>query len=244
MLSFLFLEDDFMYKAILFDLDGTLLHMDQDAFLKVYMKELIGAILPLGGDPSVIKAAFFKGVEAMILNDGTRTNHDAFWDCFMEIVGGDKQAYIDMSDAFYLDGYDVVKSMTSVNPWAKQAIELAHRKAEKVVLSTNPVFPRVAQIKRLNWGGLCENDFDLITDYKSDSFCKPNSKYYLSICERIGVDPKDCLMVGNDASDDMKGASEAGMDSYLVTDCLIESEKYIWTGKRGTFAELVEYLEQ
>ena len=53
-----------MYKAILFDLDGTLLHMDQDAFLKVYMKQLLGAILPLGGDPSVIKAAFFKGVEA------------------------------------------------------------------------------------------------------------------------------------------------------------------------------------
>lgn len=233
-----------MYKAILFDLDGTLLHMDQDAFLKVYMKELIGAILPMGGDASVIKSAFFKGVEAMILNDGTRSNHDAFWDCFMETVGGDRQAYIDTSDAFYLNGYDVVKSMTAINPWARQAIELAHLRAEKVVLSTNPVFPRVAQIKRLNWGGLSENDFDLITDYKSDSFCKPNPKYYLSICQRIGVEPKDCLMVGNDASDDMKGASEAGMDSFLVTDCLIESEKYIWTGKRGTFAELVEYLEK
>ena len=83
----------------------------------------------------------------------------------------------------------------------------------------------------------------MITDYSSDSFCKPNPKYYLSICERIGVRPEECLMVGNDESDDMMGASAAGLDCYLVTDCLIPSDKFTWTGKRGTFSQLVEYLE-
>ncbi len=231
-----------MYKAVLFDLDGTLLHMDQNVFISNYTKALIGSILPLGGEHSSVKRGFFSGVDAMIANDGSRSNHDAFWDTFMQIVGGDRQAYIDTSDAFYLDGYDRTREFTAVNPFAKEAIAAARSRGAKVVLATNPVFPRIAQIKRLKWGGLDESDFALITDYQSDSFCKPNPKYYLSICERIGVSPKDCLMVGNDASDDMKGASEAGMDCFLVTDCLIEEDGYIWQGARGSFAELTQKL--
>ena len=49
-------------------------------------------------------------------------------------------------------------------------------------------------------------------------------------------------MVGNDENDDMYGASLVGMDSFLVTDCLIKSEKHPYSGKRGTFRELVDYL--
>ena len=232
-----------MYKAILFDLDGTLLHMDQNVFLANYTKALIGSILHLGADASVVKVAFYKGVEAMIANDGSRSNHDAFWEAFIQVVGGDRQEYIDTSDAFYLDGYDAVRAFTAVNPNAKEAVRAARASGAKVILATNPVFPRMAQLKRLSWGGLEESDFDLITDYESDSFCKPNPKYYLSICEHIGVSPEECLMVGNDASDDMKGATAAGMDCFLVTDCLIEDEGYIWQGARGTFTELTEKLK-
>ena len=40
-----------MIKTILFDLDGTLLPMDQDAFTKAYFKSLSEYLLPFGYEP-------------------------------------------------------------------------------------------------------------------------------------------------------------------------------------------------
>ena len=49
-------------------------------------------------------------------------------------------------------------------------------------------------------------------------------------------------MIGNDENEDMYGASVLGMDTFLVTDCLISRPEHPYSGKRGTFAELVEFL--
>ena len=94
----------------------------------------------------------------------------------------------------------------------------------------------------MSWVGLAPEDFDLITSYESDSFCKPNPKYFLSICERLGVSPAECLLIGNDEEEDMHTASSVGMDCYLVTDCVIRREQCPWNGRSGTFAEMVEFL--
>ena len=232
-----------MYKAILFDLDGTLLPMDFDVFTKAYFGELCKVLAPYGVDPEDAVKAVWHGTKGMIMNNGEQTNKDVFWMGFAEIVSGDTEVYINATDPFYDGDFNKVKAVTGENPLARAAIEAAGRNGRKVILATNPLFPRNAQASRLRWIGLIEDDFELITDYSSDSFCKPNPKYYLSICERIGVSPEECLMVGNDEADDMMGASKAGMDCYLVTDCLIPSDKFKWTGLRGSFAELVEYLE-
>ena len=233
-----------MYKAIFFDLDGTLLPMVHEDFLKVYFGELSRVLVPFGLEPEVTVKAVWAGTKCMIKNDGDRTNKDVFWDGFMRVVGGeDVDKYINATDPFYTKEFHKIKAVTSSNLLAERAIELAGKDGRAVVLATNPVFPPMAQLARLSWLGLNPDSFALITDYESDSFCKPNPKYYLSICERIGVKPDECLMVGNDESDDMMGASSAGLDCFLVTDHLIPSEKFTWTGERGTFAELIEKLE-
>ena len=41
-------------KAVLFDLDGTLLPMDQDVFLKSYLGSLSKKLAPAGYDPKAI----------------------------------------------------------------------------------------------------------------------------------------------------------------------------------------------
>ena len=83
----------------------------------------------------------------------------------------------------------------------------------------------------------------MVTSYESDKYCKPNTKYYEDICNRIDVQPGECLMIGNDELEDMYAASNAGMDCYLVTDCVIPSSEHPWEGPKGTFSEMVEMLK-
>ena len=233
-----------MYKAILFDLDGTLLPIDNESFFKIYFTELTRVLVSAGIEQELAVKSVWAGTKAMIMNDGKRYNKDVFWETFVATAGcKSAESFINATDPFYNGDFHKIRAALGENPYALRAVELAARNGRRVVLATNPVFPPMAQLARLSWIGLSGKNFDLITDYESDRFCKPNPKYYLSICERIGVEPSECLMVGNDESDDMMGASAAGLDCFLVTDYLIPSEKFKWTGERGTFAELIEKLE-
>ena len=231
------------YKAILFDMDGTLLPMEHKTFMHGYFKLIMGVLSSFGDDPNKLFDGFLKGIDAMNNTDGSMTNKDAFWSVLKSYVSRDISEYIKISDEFYYGDFERARSFTSENPLAVKAVELARGNFRKVVLATNPVFPRHAQLARIGWVGLSENDFDLITDYESDSHTKPQKEYYLSICERIGVQPCECLMIGNDERDDMMGAELAGMDGFLVTDCLIPSREYTWKGERGSFSDLIDKLQ-
>ena len=60
-------------NTILFDLDGTLLPMDQDAFMEIYFRELSKRCLPLGYEPKALVDAVWKGTGAMVKK---RRNHE------------------------------------------------------------------------------------------------------------------------------------------------------------------------
>ncbi len=231
-------------KAILFDMDGTLLPMDMDKFINLYFKELGKIMIPFGFTPDELKTKLFAGIKAMYKNDGHQSNMAAFWEV---LAAGHEnlnlEEVIAVTDAFYSNEFHRVKSCTDKNPLAVKAIALAHEKSEKVILSTNPLFPMAAQESRLSWVGLKPEQFDLITSYESDSYCKPNPQYFISICERMNLRPEECLMIGNDELEDMHCASSLGMQCYLVTDWMIPREGFSWNGPKGTFEELIEYLK-
>lgn len=234
------------YDAILFDMDGTLLPMNQEVFVKQYFMELAKVLCPLGLTPEVLKKGFWGGVGAMLKNDGTALNEEVFWKYFMETTQNqiDLKVLKAVTESFYSREFHNVRPYMGENPLARRVVDLAHQKAEKVILSTNPLFPLAAQLARLSWVGLGKADFDLITSYESDSYCKPNPKYFDSICERMEIDPKKSLMIGNDELEDMHTASSVGMECFMVTDSQILRDGYEWTGKKGTFAELLEWLEK
>lgn len=47
---------------------------------------------------------------------------------------------------------------------------------------------------------------------------KPDPRIYLLACERLGVEPTDCLYVGDGSSDELAGAQRVGMDAILIRD--------------------------
>lgn len=232
------------YKAILFDMDGTLVPMDTHSFSRQYFKFLFAKLSKYGLDAASFGSNMWAGVAAMVKNDGTRTNEAAFWEAFEKLIGISKDVINADCLEFYGNEFHKAKAFTGENPLAATAVKLAHEKAEKVILATNPLFPMVGQYTRMSWVGLKAEDFDLITSYETDSYCKPNPAYYLDVCRRMGLQPEECLMIGNDENEDMYAAAAVGMQGYLVTDCVIPDEKHPWNGPRGSFAEMVKMLEE
>ena len=229
------------YEAILFDLDGTLLPMDNDEFTKGYLGMLSAGVAHLGYTPDTLLPAMWKGVAAMVKNDGKRLNSEVFWEVFATLLGKECYEHIPVFDNFYKTDFAKAVKFSQPTSLAPRAVELARAHADKVVLATNPFFPLVAVKARLGWTGVRAEDFDLITHYDNSKFCKPNPAYYGEICEGLGLDPKNCLMIGNNADEDIRAAQALGMSTFLVTDCLICDGEEPDTPK-GSLADLIEFL--
>ena len=230
-------------KAVFFDLDGTLLPMDQDKFINTYLSGLAAKLAPYGYDPGVLAKSIWYGTGAMIKNDGTRTNEQVFWDTFTSLVGEGVLADIPHFDRFYEEDFDKVSSVADPKPDAALLVRRVKNLGLIPVLATNPVFPSIATRKRTAWAGLSTDDFALFTSYENSHFCKPNPEYYKEILGKLSLDPCECLMVGNDVDEDMI-TEQLGMRVFLMTECLInKSGKDISVYPRGGFKELSEYID-
>ena len=58
------------YKAVFFDLDGTLLPIDMDAFLKNYFNDIAAFVQARGHDPKQFIDALSAGVKSMLTKQG------------------------------------------------------------------------------------------------------------------------------------------------------------------------------
>ena len=179
----------------------------------------------------------------MVKNNGKQTNEQVFWKEFAGLFGDKVYSDIDKFNEFYETDFDKLKNHCGYNEQANQTIQTLKEKGFVLVLATNPVFPMTAQKKRMLWAGINPDDFALITSYENSRYCKPNPLYYKEIAEKIGVKPCDCLMVGNDTTEDA-AAMLTGADFFLLTDCLLNKEsKDISKYSRGSFTQLLNYIE-
>ena len=229
--------------TVLFDLDGTLLPMDQETFTKAYFKELGKKLAPHGYNFEELVKALWSGVAAMVKNDGSRTNEEAFWEVFASVYG--QKAYEDSKyfDEFYRSDFNKVQSSCGYNPEAKKTVDKIKAKGYRVALPTNPLFPDTATMWRIRWAGFEPDEFEYFTAYDNSRFCKPNPKYYLEFLDKIGAKPEECLMVGNDADEDMI-AETLGMKVFLLTDCMINRHgKDISQWPHGGFKELNDFID-
>lgn len=233
-----------MIKVVLFDLDGTLLPMDQDKFIEAYFGGLAKKLAPHGYDPKLLIGGIGAGIKAMVTNDGHVTNEEAFWNSFSALLGEGTRKDEPIFRDFYENEFQNVKNSCGYDELARKVIDTIKAKEKRIVLATNPLFPAIATESRIRWAGLVPEDFELYTTYENSHFCKPNPQYYLEILEKIGVAPEECLMVGNDVAEDMV-TETLGMKVFLLTDCIInKDEKDISVYPNGGFEALLSYLEE
>lgn len=233
-----------MINTFIFDLDGTLLPMpSQELFLDTYFKAVAKKMISHNIDPQILIKAIWKGTEAMIKNDGAKTNEDRFWIVFGSLMGDEARSLEPVFDHFYRNEFLEAKHTTVAHPHAAECIRLLKDKGYQVILATNPIFPRIATLTRIEWAGLDPEDFGLITTYENSSYCKPNLEYYKEILSNIDKDAGECVMVGNDVKEDMC-VSQLGMKTYLLNDCLINSENVDISGyPQGNFDDLLVMIK-
>ena len=230
--------------TILFDLDGTLLPMDQDVFAKAYIGGLARAAEPHGYEPMTMTSSILAGTMAMIKNDGEKSNYAVFWDTLVKTYGEEIRDRCDMFDEFYATAFQKIKDACGFAPEASEVVKQLKKKGFRIALATNPLFPVVATESRIRWVGLEPKDFELFTTYETSRYCKPNLDYYRDVLAQLGVTPEECLMVGNDVSEDMI-ASKLGMKVFLLTDCMINKKNAdISIYPHGSFDELTAYINE
>jgi len=134
-------------KTILIDLDGTLLHMDQDKFIKTYFGE-VAKKFSKDFDSELILQGLIAGTKAMYKNDGTLTNEDIFWKVFKEITNYSKEDTIDLFEDFYLNEFENARVATSYTPYAKKLIDVLKDKGYEIIVATNPLFPKNCNTKK------------------------------------------------------------------------------------------------
>jgi HAD superfamily hydrolase (TIGR01549 family) len=215
--------EETMINTILFDLDGTLLPLDERRFIELYMGLLARHFAPLGYDPKAFVQAVWAGTEAMRNHPGDQTNEVVFWQVFAPLVpdhGGQLKAEF---ERFYRTVFPGVQASSTRQPLARAVIDLLKQKGYTLALATNPLFPAIATHQRILWAGLDITDFELITTYENQSAAKPTERYYQGILHSLGKTAAECLMVGNDAVED-GAAAKLGIATYLITDCLLNQK--------------------
>lgn len=207
-----------MIKAVLFDLDDTLLGNHMDTFIPQYFS-LLGryaeAYLPRDQFLKILMVA----TQVMVKNtDPTITNRDAFWQSFTEQTGLNAAEMESFFTRFYENQFLQLESVVSRRETAVPLVKLCQQKGLKVVVATNPMFPSPAIEARLNWAGLpvAEFEFDLITTYENMHATKPHPIYYQEILDRIDVTPGEVLMVGDSWENDIEPSASLGCATYWL----------------------------
>jgi FMN phosphatase YigB (HAD superfamily) len=206
-------------KAILFDLDDTLLANSMDAFIPAYFQALtrtMAGTIP----PERLIAELLHATRAMEANDGSGpTNEEAFDAVFYPALGYEKATLQPIFDKFYTEEFPKLRAMTRPIPEARPLVEWAFEHDLQVAIATNPLFPRTAIEQRLDWADVPVSEFDyaLVTSYEIMHATKASTAYYREIAERLACQPRECLMVGDDWERDMLPAASIGIPIYWLT---------------------------
>ncbi len=209
-----------MTKYLLFDLDGTLLPLDTYDFITTYVNSITRYFSHML-EPKSFAQQLVASSYAVINNlDPELTNEEKFMADFFGKIGRDQAELMPLFQDYYERHYHEVRVTARPNPVARQVVEGAVARGQRIVLATNPIFPREAIEQRMQWAGVADLPWEFVTCYEDAHFCKPNKEYYAEILERLGAMPEECVHIGNDMVEDL-AASEIGIRVAIVDDCLI-----------------------
>jgi FMN phosphatase YigB (HAD superfamily) len=225
-------------RALLLDLDDTLLQTNLERFLPAYMTRLAGSLADRW-PPEVVLSALNEATGRMIRNlDPTRTLKEAFDAHFYPALGADESDLRQTVAAFYRDSYPQLAELVAPVPGGPELVQAALAADMEVVVATNPLFPQTAIDQRLAWAGfdMTNPPFALVTAYEHMHFAKPQPAYVAEILGRLGVPPQAAAFIGDHPTNDLAPSRALGLATFQVGEDLPDGQP------GGTLVEAAAWL--
>ncbi|MCP4899143.1 MAG: HAD family hydrolase [bacterium] len=209
-----------MYKALLLDLDDTLLANNMDGFIPAYFKGLTESVVDIMPGEKLIRE-LLKATHAMAANDGAGpTNEELFESLFYPGLGYERDELRPRFEQFYAHEFPKLRSLTASKPEARRLVDWAFANQLDVVIATNPLFPATAIEQRIAWAEVPVDEYPyaLVTTFENMHATKAHPIYYREILDMIGRAPEECLMVGDNWGWDVAQPAAVGIASYWIAD--------------------------
>ncbi|MFX0040955.1 MAG: HAD family hydrolase [Promethearchaeota archaeon] len=202
-------------KAILFDLDNTLLDIDLDKFIPEYLRLLAQSVSHLI-PPKKFISKILKASKAIEENNGRKKNEEVYADIFFPLEGYSREAIKPYFDKFYEQDFSKLRQYSRKKPEARAVLQKAFEKGYDVIIATTPLLPATAIEQRLEWADVADFPYRLITTIENSHATKSLTHllYYDQILDKIGYPADACLMVGDEDKDLV--AKRCGMKTFLI----------------------------
>ncbi len=207
-----------MIKAVLLDLDNTLLHNPDRLWVAAFREQWdrhFAARHAIEGASAALRVAIYR-----LTGEGTtyRSNAAAMLDALSQELALARE---DLSAAiadFYDGAYICLRTHTSPVAGAAQLVESLLNQNMLVAIATNPLFPAAAVEERIGWAGLSDfiPEFAFITHSENMHFAKPSPAYFAEAVARVGVEPDEALVIGDSYVNDIAPAEAIGIHSWQV----------------------------
>jgi len=210
-----------MIKAVLLDLDNTLLHNPDEVFAGAYL-QLVDDYFRKEWQYDNLSGVLLQTIRAMAgKRDMQQTNMGIAESIIAQATGRSKLEIQNTFATFYKDVYPQLKQcVESVGAIAQQLVEAILESQLALVIATNPLYPAEAVQQRLAWAGLPDriDYYALVTHAGNMHFTKPSPAYYAEIVARVGIEPDEAIMIGDSQKNDIAPAKFAGLHTYPIVD--------------------------
>ena len=207
------------YTDLIFDLYGTLVDIHTEENDMVWEKTAIFfGFYGAHYTGAELKAAFLAAMQQRQVAAGQ--NYECFPDIPFEQVMAQlfrEKGVAEQADDLGFQAAQLfrISSMEYIRlyPYVMEALETLHKRGHRLWLLSNA--QRVFTAYELRHLGL-DDQFDGIY-ISSDHGCrKPDSRFLGALMQEQGLDPANCIMIGNDRETDIAGAKKAGLATFYM----------------------------
>lgn len=207
-----------MIKAVLLDLDNTLISNPDRAFTAEYLR-LADTYFYDRWQIESFSQHMIKAVKAMNTStDFTKSNSDIRFQILSELTNLPLNQLHEGLDEFYETDYPKLKDCVKKVDVVNQLFDYLRANDLAVAIATNPLYPPHAIQQRLMWAGLPADfsAYDYVTHTDNSHFTKQNPAYYAEILAHVGVEPDEAIMVGDSLKNDITPAKTVGLHTFHI----------------------------
>lgn len=209
-----------MIKAVLLDLDNTLIFNDDREATRAFLQGMESFGQRYFGIDSfgLVYRDALRQMRAR--SNGRQSNMERLCANIAVQTRYDAEAIADGLTTFYAEEYPRLQSLVSPRDGAAELIQALSEAGYTLVLTTNPIYPLEAVINRLKWGQLGDMMlfFHSITHGDNMHYAKPDPAYYAEVIARVGVEPDEVIVIGDRIDNDIAPARTVGAGVFHLDD--------------------------